>query len=307
MSTVVQTTGLTKRYGRTAALDEVDITVEAGQIYGLIGQNGAGKTTLIRLLTGLARPSGGSLSLFEDSGAGLNVQRRRIGALIESPALTLDLTAEQNIEAIRIQRGIAGRHRTREALEVVGLQDTGRKKVRQFSLGMRQRLGLGIALLGDPELLILDEPVNGLDPMWMAAIRTELVRRARQDGTTVMISSHLLAELDLFATHYGFIHRGRLLAQMSAAELHSRCQHTLRIDVADPAAAATVLEEELDIRTFRIADDAGATGGQVILADHLDQASQINSALVGRGVEVRGIETRGASLEEFFADLVKGA
>lgn len=302
MDYVVRTAGLTKSYGAVKALDDVAVEIPAGEIYGLVGQNGAGKTTLIRLLTGLARPNGGTMEIFGATGAQLNAQRTRIGALIESPALALDLTARQNLEALRIQRGLAGKHWVDEALEVVGLADTGSKKAKDFSLGMRQRLGLAVALLGRPELLILDEPVNGLDPTWMAKVRAELVHRARDEGTTILLSSHLLAELDLFATRYGFIHHGRLVAQLSARELHEQCRRTLRVSVDDPARAATVLEEKLGIRSYRIGE-----GGQLQLADHLDQAAMINSALVGGGVAVSGLEVRGASLEEYFAELIKGA
>ncbi|MEL4357687.1 MULTISPECIES: ABC transporter ATP-binding protein [unclassified Luteococcus] len=299
---VVRTRGLTKTYGTVKALDDVGIEIPRGEIYGLVGQNGAGKTTLIRLLTGLARPSAGSLELFGATGAAVVAQRSRIGALIESPALSLDLTARQNLEALRIQRGLAGGHWTDEALEVVGLTETGNKKAGKFSLGMRQRLGLAIALLGRPELLILDEPVNGLDPTWMARVREDLVRRAHEDGTTILVSSHLLAELDLFATRYGFIHQGRLVRQLTAPQLHEQCQRTLRIRVDDAPRAATVLEEELGIRNYRLADDHS-----LLLTDHLDASAMINSALVGAGLQVSALEVRGASLEEYFTDLVTGA
>lgn len=299
---VVQTAGLTKQYGKTKALDDVGIEIPRGEIYGLVGQNGAGKTTLIRLLTGLARPTSGSLSLFGTSGSGLPRQRSRIGALIEAPALSLDLSASQNLEALRMQRGLAGRHWVDQALELVGLQDAGGKRAKDFSLGMRQRLGLAVALLGNPELLILDEPVNGLDPMWMTRIREELVRLTHEEGVTVLISSHLLAELDLFATRYGFIHHGRLVRQLTARELHQECQRTLRIATNDQARASTVLEETLGIRGYRLGDD-----GQLMLTDHLDDAARINAALVQAGIQVSALEVRGASLEEYFAELVKGA
>lgn len=299
---VVATHGLTKSYGKVRALDDVSLEIPHGEIYGLVGQNGAGKTTLIRLLTGLARPSSGSLELFGSSGAAANRQRPRIGALIEAPVLSMDLTARQNLEALRIQRGLAGRQWVDEALEQVGLEGTGSKKARQFSLGMRQRLGLAVALLGRPELLILDEPVNGLDPTGMARIREELVRRAQQEGTTILLSSHLLAELDLFATRYGFIHQGRLVRQLTARELHDQCRRSLRIGVDDAARAATVLEEELRVTGYRITD-----GHQLLLDSHLDEAATINSALVRAGVQVHQLEVRGASLEDYFSDLVKGA
>ncbi|SPF68423.1 adenosinetriphosphatase [Propionibacterium ruminifibrarum] len=300
METIIRTQGLTKAYGRLRALDEVSIEVQPGQIYGLVGQNGAGKTTLIRLLTGLARPTSGSIELFGHA-TGLNEQRHRIGALIDAPALSLDLTARQNLEALRIQRGLAGRHWVDEALDLVGLADTGKKNARAFSLGMRQRLGLAAAFLGNPELLILDEPVNGLDPTWMVTIRRELVRRTHEEGATILVSSHLLAELDLFASWYGFIHHGRLAQQISAEQLHARCERGLRIAVDDPARAVTVLEESLGIRRYTV------TGNEIVLTERLDEAAAINAGLVAAGIAVSALEARSMSLEDYFTEIVKGA
>lgn len=299
---VVRTTALTKRYGKANALQAVDLEVPRGEVYGLVGQNGAGKTTLIRLLTGLARPTEGEVELFGQGGAQLRRQRSRVGALIEAPALSLDLTARQNLEALRIQRGLAGRHWVDEVLELVGLEQTGVKKARQFSLGMRQRLGIAVARLGRPELLVLDEPVNGLDPTWMVRVREELVRRAHEDGTTVLLSSHLLAELDLFTTRYGFIHHGRLVRQLTAHELHEQCRHSLRVVVDDPARACTVLEEGFGVSDYQVRE-----GGELVVGSQLDQAAAINAALVGAGLSVSRLDVQGASLEDYFTDLVKEA
>ncbi len=300
METIIRTQGLTKVYGRLRALDEVSIEVQPGQIYGLVGQNGAGKTTLIRLLTGLARPTSGSIELFGHA-TGLNEQRHRIGSLIDAPALSLDLTARQNLEALRTQRGLAGRHWVDEALDLVGLADAGRKRARALSLGMRQRLGLAAAFLGNPELLILDEPVNGLDPTWIATIRHELIRRAHEEGTTILISSHMLAELDLVASWYGFIHHGRLAQQISAEQLHERCEKSLRILVDDPERAVTVLEESLGIRRYTV------TGHEIVLTERLDEAAAVNAGLVTAGIAVSALEARSMSLEGYFTEIVKGA
>lgn len=221
---LLQTIDLTKKYKDQMALAHVNLTVRKGDIYGFIGQNGAGKSTLLRVVTSLARPTSGVVSLFgESSGAGLIEARKRVGAIIESPTLFPDMTARDNLEVHRLQRGIPGKSCISKTLELVGLQDTGNKKAKNFSLGMKQRLGLAIALLGDPELLILDEPTNGLDPMGIVQLRELIKGLNREKGLTILISSHILSELHQLATTYGIIHKGKLLEQISHEELNVKC------------------------------------------------------------------------------------
>ncbi len=205
---ILATRQLTKRYGHTAVLQRVDMHIEQGQIYGLVGKNGAGKTTLMRLIAAQSLPSEGVIELFgKTSPRDLNAQRARVGAIIETPSFYPFLTAEQNLEYYRIQRGIPSRASVGEALELAGLSGAARKKFKHFSLGMKQRLGLALAVMGDPELLLLDEPINGLDPMGIVQFREILQNLNAQRRVTILISSHILSELSNLATHYGFLDR----------------------------------------------------------------------------------------------------
>ena len=201
--TVFEAINITKKYRNTLALNQVSMSVMQGDIYGFIGENGAGKTTMIRLLTGLAEPTTGKIALFGESNKKLAKQRERIGCIIESPSLYLDMTAYENLEVQRLQRGIPGKGCIDNALALVGLKDTGKKKAKDFSLGMRQRLALAIALLGNPEFLVLDEPINGLDPTGIIELRNLLKRLNKERGITILISSHILTELHQLANRYG--------------------------------------------------------------------------------------------------------
>ena len=217
---VFSANGLSKKYASTVALDNLDMAVGRGEIYGLVGENGAGKTTLMRILSGLAFKTSGEMSLFGTSDKNsLAGQRQRIGFLVEMPALYPDMTAAENLEVQRLQRGIPGKTCIGKALRTVGLTDTGKKKAQHFSLGMKQRLGLAMALLGEPEFLVLDEPVNGLDPTGIVETREILKKLNKEYGTTILISSHMLSELYQLASCYGFIHKGRLLEQTTLAQL----------------------------------------------------------------------------------------
>src|SRR5690625_1069979 len=220
---ILQTRGLTKRYKHTKGVDDVSMTIERGNIYGFIGLNGAGKSTFIRLLAGLTHSTAGDLQLFgQTDHHGLLKARQRIGVLIEQPALYPHLSARENLEIVRLQRGIPGKNCISLTLKQVGLAEIGRKKVKNFSLGMKQRLGIAIALLNDPEFLLLDEPINGLDPLGVIEIRQLLKDLNEQYGVTILISSHILSEVHQLATHYGIIHHGRLINELSAKELEDR-------------------------------------------------------------------------------------
>ena len=222
MNTVVlEAQGITKRYRETLALDQVDLKLEKGRIYGFIGKNGAGKTTFLRMITGLSFPTEGSLTLWGKGGEkGLQEQRKRIGSLIETPALYPYMTAYQNMEVQRLQRGIPDKSVIEKTLKMVGLADTGKKKVRNFSLGMRQRLGIAIALINTPEFLVLDEPINGLDPAGMVEIRNLIKELNKEYGMTILISSHLLEELHNTATDFIFIDSGRIIEELTYEELN---------------------------------------------------------------------------------------
>lgn len=222
METILRTNHITKRYGHQAVVNNLSMTIHRGDIYGFIGKNGAGKTTLIRMITGLAKPSDGNILLF--GSPQLLDGRSKIGTVIESPALYPGMTARQNLIAQCKLQGIADLSQADEILQLVGLDDTGRKKAKNFSLGMRQRLAIAIALIGNPEFLILDEPTNGLDPEGIKEIRELIVKLNKERKITVLISSHILGELSKFATRYGIIHHGQLIDEFSEQELWERCK-----------------------------------------------------------------------------------
>lgn len=299
---VLQTHQLTKQYKSQTALDRVDLSIRQGTIYGFIGQNGAGKSTLMKLVTGLAFPTSGTVELFgATGGAELVKARKRMGVSIENPALYPQLTASENLEAHRLQQGIPGRETVKRTLELVGLSGTGRKKARNFSLGMKQRLALGVALLGSPEFLILDEPTNGLDPMGVVEMRDLLTKLNREMGITILISSHILSELHLLATHYGIIHKGKLLEQLTSRELQEKCRQFIHIRVDRPERAAAVIERELATTAFEVTND-----GSIRLFSYLDRPAAVSATLVGEGLALEQFMPMGEDLESYFTSRIGG-
>lgn len=299
---ILRTIDLTKKYKDQIALDHVNLDVRKGDIYGFIGQNGAGKSTLLRVATALARPTSGAVSLFgESSEAGLIEARKRVGAIIESPTLYPDMTARDNLEVHRLLRGIPGKSSISKALALVGLQDTGKKKARNFSLGMKQRLGVAIALLGDPELLILDEPTNGLDPKGIVELRELIKKLNREMGITILISSHILSELHQMATKYGIIHKGKLLEQITHEELDEKCKQHLRIRVDDASKAATVLEMDLGTQDYEVLQD-----GTIKLYSLIHDVRRVSMALTSSGLVIEYFAPGGDDLETYFTKRVGG-
>lgn len=299
---ILRTNHLSKKYSSTLALDDVHVSIKKGEIYGFIGQNGAGKSTMLRIVTGLAFPSNGSIELFgEDNPRKLTEAQKRMGAIIESPALFPNMTAQENLEIHRLQKGIPGKDCIKKTLKLVGLEDTGKKKAKNFSLGMKQRLGLAIALLSDPEFLILDEPTNGLDPMGIVELRELIKKLNREKGLTILISSHILSELHQLATHYGIIHRGKLLEEISAEELDEKCRQHLRIKVDQPTKGATVLQSTLSTSEFEVMPD-----GTMKLYDYLDDVRKVSMALTENGLVIEHLSQNGDSLEAYFSWIVGG-
>ena len=299
---ILQTRDLTRRYGHTLALDHATLSVEKGQIFGLVGRNGAGKTTLIRLISGQSNPTAGEVTLFGASTpAALARARSRTGAMVEIPSFYPYLTARQNLEYYRIQRGIPGRECVDEALEQVRLTDTGKKKFKTFSLGMKQRLGLALALMNHPEFLLLDEPINGLDPEGIVEFRGLLLQLNRERQTTILISSHILPELANLATCYGFIDKGVMLEQITARALEEKCRACIEVQVGDPSAAALVLEQQLGTRDYEV-----LPGGTLRLYSFLDQPQTVSRVLVEGGVALHSLESRGANLEDYFLSMIGG-
>lgn len=293
---------LTKKYGQATVVKSVDLNIERGQIYGLVGRNGAGKTTIIRMVAAQTLPTAGEVELFgAKDPAALRAARARTGAMVEIPSFYPYLTARENLEYYRRQRGIAGAHVVEDALEQVDLANTGKKKFKTFSLGMKQRLGLALALMNRPEFLLLDEPINGLDPEGIVEFRNLLLELNRQYQTTILISSHILSELQNLATHYGFIDKGLMLEQVSAKALGEKCRACLELTVDDAARASQVLEQELGLRDYEV-----LPGNVLRLYSHQEEAGRVTAALVNAGVSLAGMEQKGANLEDYFLSLIGG-
>ena len=297
---ICQTTELCKKYKNFHVLQDVNLSINRGEIYGLIGENGAGKSTLIRILTGLAFQSSGVVSLFGKT-ENLRYERAKIGCTVEMPALYKDMTAKQNLEIQRVQRGIPEKKCISKTLELVGLNNTKKKKVNDFSLGMKQRLALAIALLGEPEFLILDEPVNGLDPTGIIELRELLKKLAKENHVTILISSHILSELNQLATCYGFLHHGKLLKQITATELSEECKRHIKLKTDDTKKTVTVLEEQLKIKNFSIYPD-----NFIRVYEKLEETYTISKTLSSNGIVVEEISVQGEELETYFENLIGG-
>lgn len=300
MDDILTVESLGKQYRHFQALRDLSMCVPKGSIYGLVGRNGAGKTTLIRLICGLQRPTSGRYRLYgvENTSPLIAGARRRMGAVVETPSIYLDLTAEENLREQYRVLGLPSFAGGKELLELVGLSDTGKKKARHFSLGMRQRLGIAVALAGDPDFLVLDEPVNGLDPQGIVEMRELILRLNRQHQITVLISSHILDELSRLATHYGFIDHGRMVKEISAEELEAACRKCVRLKVSDTGALARVLDR-LSF-PYRMVSDA-----------QTDIFAKVNVSLLVQELarehcEVLSVRERDESLESYYMSLIGG-
>ncbi len=299
---VLKTYNITKKYGEQLAVDNVNMTIKKGDIYGFIGQNGAGKTTLIRLITGLIHKSGGEIELLGANEENeLNKARTMVGSLIESPSFYTNMTARENLEVSRLVRNIPGKKCIDEVLELVGLKDVEKKKVKNFSLGMRQRLGIANALMGNPKLLILDEPINGLDPMGIVEIRELLKKINKEKDMTILISSHILSELSELATTYGIISNGKLIEEITAKQLSEKCRQYIDLKVDDTARAVILLERELGISDYEVLEDSN-----IKVFSNLDNVGEVNSLLSRSGIIVESISVKGENLEEYFMNKVGG-
>ena len=305
---VIEARGLTKVYGGRPVVCDFNMTVAAGDIYGFVGKNGAGKSTVMKMICGDAIPSSGEAILFEsdrrrpgDGAAQSACDVRRIGVLIEGPGLLPNLSAYRNLEAKALALGLVdGPARCEEALRLVGLSGVGNKKVRGFSLGMRQRLGLAMALLGSPDVLLLDEPFNGLDPEATRAMRNLIVRVNETLGVTVVVSSHVLDQLDRMATRYGVIADGRMVREMTAEEVAAECRSSLRVRTENTARTLALLEEAYPVLLFKAEPD----GAIVIAGDYDDGA--ISRLLSQSGEVVREFAQGHRDLEEYFVELMEG-
>ncbi|MEW9095873.1 MAG: ABC transporter ATP-binding protein [Clostridiaceae bacterium] len=301
--TILKTKNITKKYGDHLVVNNVNIDIKQGDIYGLVGKNGAGKTTLLRMICGLTIPSKGEIDLFnETSQSGLNKSRRRTGCIIETPSFYPYLSVKKNLEYYRIQRGIPEKECIDELLKIVGLEDASKKKFKKLSLGMKQRLGLALALMATPDLLILDEPINGLDPTGIVEFREILLKLNRERNTTIIISSHILGELSQMATMYGFINNGELIEQISSKELQEKCKRSLSIKVKNIEKAIVIIEKELGCNEYEVLND-----NEIRLYEHIDTPEIIVEALVSNGVVFSSMNQIGVNLENYFINLIGGA
>ncbi|MVB11548.1 Vitamin B12 import ATP-binding protein BtuD [Caprobacter fermentans] len=299
---VFQSRSLVRRFGAFTAVDDMNVELKKGDIFALVGQNGAGKTTLLKMICGLTPPTSGSMELFGYSGTKeLGRARRRIGSIIETPGFYPYLSACQNLEYYRIQRGIGKKNCVEEALHFVGLDTVGNKKFKSFSLGMKQRLGLALAILNDPDFLVLDEPINGLDPVGIREFREILLKLNHEKETTILVSSHILGELSQIATRYGFISGGRLVECLTAEELEMKCRVTLKLEVDNSAKAAAVLTDRFSMKQIEILDET-----TLLLSEGLDRPEFVVKALVESGILVSQAYRTGANLENYFIDLIGG-
>ncbi len=301
MDYVLTTNALCKNYRHFKALNGLSMHVPKGAIYGFVGKNGAGKTTLIRLICGLQEPTSGNYSLYgvKNTEKKIKEYRPRIGAVVETPSIYLNMTAEENLKEQYRILGLPSFGSIPELLKLVGLENTGRKKAKNFSLGMRQRLGIAIALCGDPDFLVLDEPVNGLDPQGIIEVRELILKLNRERQITVLISSHILDELSRLATHYGFIDKGHLLKEISARDLENACRKCIRLEVSDMNVFIRVIEN-LHLE-YQVLSDTWAD----IFAK--ETITRLVLSLAKEGCEVLSLTERDESLESYYISLIGGA
>lgn len=300
MEYILKTNDLVKRYGRYEALNGLTMNVPKGSIYGLVGKNGAGKTTLIRLICGLQNPTSGEYSIYGVSNKQKEIiqSRHRMGAVVETPAIYLDMTAEDNLKVQHCVLGLPSFDEIPHILKMVGLENTGKKKARNFSLGMRQRLGIAVAIVGSPDFLVLDEPTNGLDPQGIVEMREIILKLNRQHGITILISSHILDEMARLATHFGFIDNGQMIEEISASELNAACRKCIHVSVSNIKALSKVLDDiglEYTIFPNNEADIFGELN-----------VTELVLKLSAENCDVKSLYERDESLENYYINLLGG-
>lgn len=298
---LLSTKGLSKCFGHHKAVDHVNLHIRKGAIYGFIGRNGAGKTTCLKMISGLAEPTEGEIEIFGYKGNDLKQMRSRIGCLIEAPGLYENMTAYENIKTKCLFCGIHQKGYIEDILEIIGLSHTGKKKAKHFSLGMKQRLGIGLALVGEPDLLVLDEPINGLDPQGIAEVRDTLSRLQQERNLTILISSHILEELSKLATDYGIIHNGTLLQELTREELMRRCSERIEIVLDEPRRAVPILDR-LGFTQYQATDSS-----HIQVYERLSESAMLNMELSKAGILVKSITITNEELETYFLNLTGGA
>ena len=297
---LLSTSGLTKEFKNHKAVNNVSVHIKKGAIYGFIGRNGAGKTTFMKMISGLSAPTRGEICFFGCKGSELKKVRSRVGCLLEDPGIYPNMSAFDNIKMKCIANGIYKKEYVLELLETAGLKDTGKKPVKKFSLGMKQRLGIALALTGEPDLLVLDEPINGLDPQGIAEIRETIHRLNTERNMTIMISSHILGELSKLATDYGIIHNGQLLQEVTAEELRQLCRERIELTVDNPQMALPVLDQ-LGIIHYTVMDKE-----HIYIFEKIRESARINAQLVKAGILVSELRIKDEELENYYFELTGG-
>ena len=299
---IIDVKDLTKQYKKQVVVNHANFQIKKGSICGLIGPNGAGKTTIMKMLGGLVIPSEGTMSILGNTDEKSWAKaRERMSFMIETPYANQDLTAHQNLEKQRLQKGIPDKARIDEVLEIVGLKNVEKKKFKEFSLGMKQRFGLANALLAKPEIMVLDEPINGLDPEGIVKIRELLIRLNQQENITIMISSHILSELSLMCDDYLFIVGGNIVKHLTREELHMECRNYLHIHTDNDELALAVLQEKLQISDFDVQKD-----GSITLYEYVDNVAPVSRTLFENGFLPLELSSGGESLEEYYMSIVGG-
>ncbi|MFJ8066707.1 ABC transporter ATP-binding protein [Psychrobacillus sp. NPDC096426] len=301
MDTIIQTYQLTKKFKEEEVIKPLDFTIKKGEICALIGKNGAGKSTFLKLLAGQLMPTTGEIQLFGKSGKQIDHAKKRMGFMIEVPTFFPDFTAIQNLEYFRIQRGIVDKKRIYEVLEIVGLTNEKKKRFKDYSMGMKQRLGIALCLLSSPDCLVLDEPINGLDVEGIVEIRKLLMKLNQEKQITILISSHILTELKLLATRFVFIKNGVVVDDLSRESLEEKSRKQILITVDNSAKAARFLEQAYADIQFKVLPNQ-----VIIIQNHVENGGDINRILVDNGVMVKEFRIEALNLEEYFLGLVEG-
>lgn len=300
MEYILTTENLTKAYGPTIAANNISLNIKKGEVYGLIGRNGAGKTTILKMLCGLSTPTSGSFTFMGKTGSELAKFKSKIGSLIETPSLFPKMSAFQNVKLKCIAFGINDDKYVESLLEQVGLSNVGKKNARSFSLGMKQRLGIALALVGDPEFIILDEPINGLDPQGIAEMRAIIHRLSKERGMTVIVSSHILDELVKVADSFAIINGGKLLDEFSSEELSKRCSKHVLLRATDSKKAVEVLS------SMGINGCVAINEQELKITSEIEDSSKIVEKLVTGGVGVYELAFKQMTLEEYYLNCTGG-
>lgn len=297
---VLKTKNLSKHYNDFVALDNINIHINKGDIYGLIGRNGAGKTTLMKVITTLTNKTSGEFELFGNKDNNLTSTKRRIGCLIENASFFPSLSAYNNLKYYAIQKGIVDKKQIDEAIELVGLKEARNKKFKTFSLGMKQRLGIAFAILDNPDFIILDEPINGLDPIGISELRDTFKKLNEEKNITILISSHILSELYLVANRFCIIEKGKIVKELTKEELDAECSKCIVIKTNDVKKASVILEQELKTKNYKVIDNT-----EIRLYDYIENSGMVNKILIKNDVDIISLYETGVTLEDYFKTVIK--